>query len=94
MTLLSKNQTLSFPYLYEVVKAHLDRFPNYDTKGRPERVIEDIIKNISTDFNEVCKVFWKQERIYGFGDTQIKVIYDKVIQNTHKLGPNFNTNYT
>jgi len=62
------------------IKEHVDRFPKDGTKGRPERVLEDITQNISTDFHEVCKEFWNRESIYGFGDTQLKELYDKVVQ--------------
>ncbi|GAA0559268.1 DUF1835 domain-containing protein [Chitinophaga japonensis] len=78
---LSKNQSSAFPYLQEVVKAHVDRFPKDGTKGRPEKVIEDITKNISTDFHKVFKEFWDRESIYGFGDSQLKQLYDKVMRN-------------
>ncbi len=81
LTNLSKHHSLAFPYLEEVVQAHLDRFPNDGTKGRPEKVIEDIRKNISTDFHEVCVAFWSRESIYGFGDSQVRKLYDKVMQN-------------
>jgi hypothetical protein len=77
---LSKHQSLVFPYLEEVVQAHVDRFPKDGTKGRPEKVIEDITKNISTDFQTVFQEFWNRESIYGFGDIQLKSLYDKVIQ--------------
>ena len=77
---LSKYQSLAFPYLQDVVKAHVDRFPKDGTKGRPEKVIEDITKNISTDFREVFKEFWNRESIYGFGDVQLKSLYDKVMR--------------
>jgi hypothetical protein len=81
---LAKNKTAAFPYLQEVVTAHVERFPKDGTTGRPERVIEDIIKNIATDFATVFKEFWKRESIYGFGDTQLKHIYNKVMsQRTH-----------
>lgn len=80
---LATNQSLAFPYLQEVVKAHIERFPKDGAKGRPESVLEDIIKNISTDFNKVCAAFWDKESIYGFGDTQLKELYDKVMHN-HK----------
>ncbi|QIP13784.1 DUF1835 domain-containing protein [Spirosoma aureum] len=79
LTNLSTHQSLAFPYLQEVVKAHVDRFPEDGTKGRPELVIEDITKNISTDFHKVFNEFWNRESIYGFGDTQLKSLYDKVI---------------
>src|SRR3989337_2987812 len=81
LTNLSKNQSLTFPYLQEVVNAHVDRFPKDGTKGRPEKVIEDITKNISTDFHKVFKEFWSRESIYGFGDTQLKSLYEKVMHN-------------
>jgi hypothetical protein len=79
LTNLSKHQSVAFPYLQEVVKAHVDRFPKDGTKGRPEKVIEDITKNVSTDFAKVFKEFWNRESIYGFGDTQLKSLYDKVM---------------
>ena len=79
MTNLSKHQSLAFPYIQEVVKAHVDRFPKDGTKGRPEKVIEDITKNISTDFHTVFEEFWNRESIYGFGDSQLKSLYDKVM---------------
>ena len=79
LTILSKDQSLAFPHLQEVVKAHVDRFPKDGTNGRPEKVIEDITKNISTDFQEVFKEFWNRESIYGFGDSQLKILYDKVM---------------
>lgn len=81
LTDLSRNQSLAFPYLQEVVKAHVDRFPKDGTKGRPEKVIEDITQTISTDFNKVFKEFWSRESIYGFGDTQLKSLYDKVMRS-------------
>ena len=78
---LAKNQSFVFPYLQEVVNAHIDRFPKGGINGRPERVIEDITKNISTDFHEVFREFWNRESIYGFGDTQLKSLYDKVMRD-------------
>ncbi|NUY79609.1 DUF1835 domain-containing protein [Flavobacterium sp. MAH-1] len=76
---LATHRSSAFPYLREVVEAHIGRFPKEGTKARPERVLEDIIKNSSTDFHEVCKEFWRREAIYGFGDTQVKELYDKVM---------------
>jgi hypothetical protein len=78
---LAKIQSFAFPYLQEVVKAHIERFPKDGTTGRPEKVIEDITKSISTDFHKVFKEFWNQESIYGFGDTQLRSLYDKVMRD-------------
>lgn len=79
-TNLSKHPSEAFPYLQEVVQAHIDHFPTDGTKGRPEKVIEDIIKNVSTDFQKVFEEFWKRESIYGFGDTHLKSLYNKVMR--------------
>lgn len=76
---LTKSQSSAFPYLQEVIKAHVDRFPKDGSKGRPEKVIEDITKNVSTDFHKVFREFWDRESIYGFGDIQLKHLYDKVM---------------
>lgn len=78
---LAETRSPAFPYLQEVVRAHIDRFPKDGTNGRPERVIEYITKNISTDFHKVFKEFWNRESIYGFGDTQLKSLYDKVMHD-------------
>jgi hypothetical protein len=78
---IAESQTLAFPYLQEVVKAHIDRFPKDETKGKPERVIEDIMQSGSTEFHEVFKEFWERESIYGFGDTQFKHLFDKVMHS-------------
>ena len=45
---LSENKSKAFPYLKEVIDAHIDRFPKEGEKGRPEKLLEDITKNIST----------------------------------------------
>jgi hypothetical protein len=52
---LAENQSPAFLYLQEVVKAHVERFPKDGTEERPERVLEEITKNISTDFHWVFK---------------------------------------
>lgn len=79
LTRFSKIQTSAFPYQQEVVNAHIERFPPDGSKGRPERVLKDIITNVSTDFHKVCQEFWNRESIYGFGDTQVKELYIKIM---------------
>jgi hypothetical protein len=81
LTRLAKYPSAAFPYLQEVIKAQVERFPVDGTMGRPEKVIEDIIKNGSTDFHKVFGEFWNRESIYGFGDTQVKQLYDKIMQH-------------
>lgn len=82
---LSMKPSPAFPYVEEAIEAHVDRFPKEGQKGRPEQVIEDIVAHISTDFDTVFREFWKRESIYGFGDIQVKQIYNKVMLN-HQQG--------
>ena len=77
---LAAQESHSFPYLQEVCNAHIERFPENGEKSRPEKTIEDIITHTSPKFSIVFPEFFKREGIYGFGDTQVKRIYDKVIQ--------------
>ena len=78
LTRLAKNPPAAFPYLLEIIKANVERFPIDGSPGRPERVLEEIIENGVTDFHDVFTEFWKSESIYGFGDTQLRKLYDKV----------------
>jgi hypothetical protein len=75
---LAGSQSPCFPYLKEVCKAHIDRFPKGNKSGRPERVIKEIIQNGTTDFYAIFNAFFEKEGIYGFGDTQLNQIVDKV----------------
>ena len=74
---LGVTQTQSFPCLEEVVQAHVDQYTNAGEKNRPERVIEDIINNVSSEFSEVFREFYGREGVYGFGDVQVKEIYNR-----------------
>lgn len=69
-----------FDYLKEVCQAHIDRFPADKTLGRPESTIQEIIQTQSTAFEVVFTEFTKREGIYGFGDLQVKHMYDRLIQ--------------
>ena len=36
---------------------------------------------VVVDFGKVFREFWNRESIYGFGDTQLRLLYDKVMQS-------------
>jgi hypothetical protein len=78
---LSQQQSACFPYLAEVCRAHIERFAPPNEKGRPERVVAEILASGHKQFPEVFKEFYKREGIYGFGDVQVKRIYDQALQN-------------
>jgi hypothetical protein len=72
---LSNAQSICFPYLREVCKAEMERKRN----SRPERTLRRLMEEGITDFNEIFRRFVEEEGIYGFGDLQIKAIYEKII---------------
>lgn len=74
---LSKNQSDCFQYLEEVCQAQIDRFPTDNTLGRPDKTVKEIIETRSKKFKDVFSEFSNREGIYGFGDTQLKNIYDR-----------------
>lgn len=75
---LSQTVTKAFVSLPEVVQAHIERFPVNGALGRPERAIKEILAQGATTFKEVFLAFIKREGIYGFGDLQVKRMYDVV----------------
>ena len=77
---LSRQSSTVFQQLEEVVQAHIDRFPADHTLGRPEKAIKELIEHKSTDFKVVFAEFSKNHGIYGFGDTQVQQMYDRLVR--------------
>lgn len=74
-SLLVKNR---YPYLPDVIQAHIERYPKQGELSRPERAIQKIIREIkSNDFASAFKIFTQREGIYGYGDLQFKQLYEK-----------------
>jgi hypothetical protein len=74
---LSKMSSNCFEHLEEVCQAHIDRFPTNNSLGRPEQLIKDILESEPMEFYEVFQAFSEKEGIYGFGDLQVKSIYER-----------------
>jgi hypothetical protein len=72
---LSNMVSACFPYLREVCDAEIERKKN----GRPETTLRRIMKNGFTDFNEIFAKFRAEEGIYGFGDWQVRTLYEKLM---------------
>lgn len=68
-----------FPFLKDAAKANLQRFPSDGSLGRPEQTLLDIMKETGSDeFGPVFREFYKRESIYGFGDLQVKRLFDEL----------------
>lgn len=75
----SRPLAASFPFLEDAVEAHIDRFPEDGGPGRPERTLMAILDETGDPgFGPVFLEFWRREAVYGFGDTQVRRIYDRL----------------
>ncbi|MFZ1323001.1 MAG: DUF1835 domain-containing protein [Ignavibacteria bacterium] len=74
----STEDSKCFHHLKEVCKA------NADKAYRTEKTIKEILNNENSDFKNLFSEFCKREGIYGYGDLQVKRIYDKVMAVVHK----------
>ena len=74
-----------YPFILPAVKAHMERKPSHKNAGRPIQSLLTIMKELETDdFEPVFKEFNKRESIYGFGDLQVKRLFDEIINNRDK----------
>lgn len=79
LSTLSKTKTTSFPYFQEVIQAHIDRFPTNGELGRPQQRLLAIKAQLqTTNFKPIFQQFSKEEGIYGFGDSQVKAMFDEL----------------
>ena len=75
-----------FPFLEPAINAHKERFPHNERPGRPSQSLIDIMTEFgSHDFRRVFREFCKLESIYGFGDLQVRRLFDDII-NTKDSG--------
>jgi hypothetical protein len=71
-----------YPFILNAVEAHVNRIPNENSPGRPKQTLIDIMNDLGTDsFGVVNKEFNKRESIYGFGDLQVKRLFDEIKNN-------------
>lgn len=74
---LAKTKTTSFPHFQEVLQAHIDRFPRNGELGRPQQRLLAIKTQLQTNnFGQIFQQFSEEEAIYGFGDLQVKAMFD------------------
>tara|TARA_Y100000385_G_scaffold290686_1_gene364911 strand:+ start:730 stop:1458 length:729 start_codon:yes stop_codon:yes gene_type:complete len=64
------------PRLPEVVDAHESRKRNLEESGRPEQALQKIKNDGTNKFEEVFRMFSNHEAIYGYGDLQVKRMWE------------------
>jgi hypothetical protein len=67
----SETSTTCFPYLPKVYTAYIQSVQH----RRPERILQQLIENGITDFDQLFTFFSRSEGIYGYGDLQVKEMY-------------------
>jgi len=78
----SKHLKNTYPFIFAAVEAHIERIPTDGELGRPSQSLLQIMKELETDeFEPVFNEFNKRESIYGFGDFQVKRIFDELKKN-------------
>lgn len=73
---LSKRVSPCFRHLEEVCQAQLDRISADPSQRRPEKLILELLAKGITDFDTLFSQFSEREGIYGFGDLQVKELFD------------------
>ena len=76
-----------FPFLLKSIQAHKDRKLFSKEPGRPEQTLLQIVKDLNNPgFGPVFREFCKREAVYGFGDIQVKRLYDSVLMSDFQEG--------
>lgn len=68
------------PFVYPAVQAHAERFPEEAGLGKPETILKEIVDELDNpDFGTAFRLFNKRAAIYGFGDLQVKRMWDTLL---------------
>ena len=82
---IAKDLADKYSFLLPAIKAHLERERTDEALGRPQQTIVEIIEELQTDkFGLVFQEFCRRESIYGFGDLQVKRMFDEVLNKVQK----------
>jgi len=76
MKRLSRQFEGSLAFMADTVDAHLDRLPLDDPGSRPMRALVRLKGELGNHFGRVFQAFSRVEAIYGFGDLQVKRMWD------------------
>lgn len=68
-----------YPFIVNAVDAHIERIPHGNDPGRPVRALKEIMKDFETnEFGPVFREFNRRESIYGFGDLQVRRLFESI----------------
>jgi hypothetical protein len=79
LTEIGEKLSEDFPFLPKTIRALIESIPTENSIGRPSRVLREIKNSLDeVSFGKVFRAFCKQEAIYGYGDLQVKRLYDQL----------------
>lgn len=73
---IAQYKSPAFRFLPDIYKACKEGFPTTVEEGRPHLLIKELKQKYPQNFSKVFEEFSLLEGIYGYGDAQVKSIYD------------------
>lgn len=82
---LSHQTAPELPFLYPAVLAWKESIPHGDFPGKPKEALKEISAQLNTDdFGKIFRAFHIKYAIYGYGDLQMKRLWDEVKKEESK----------
>ncbi|MEB2779677.1 DUF1835 domain-containing protein [Algoriphagus sp. C2-6-M1] len=76
---LSRQTSPELPFLYPAVLAWKDSLPHGDYPGKPKAALKEIAAQLGTDdFGKIFRAFNIKYAIYGYGDLQVKRLWEEL----------------
>lgn len=70
----------AFPFVLAAVEAHEASLPSEAGEGRPRETLRRLMKELGNeDFGKVFKSFCEEEYIYGYGDLQVRRMWEDIV---------------
>lgn len=74
-------QDSNLAFMIGAAQANVDRFPMGSAESRPIKTLIEIMKELGADdFDPVFREFCLREPIYGYGDLQVRIMFDHIIK--------------
>jgi len=78
---IAKKYSNRYNFLMPAIRAQIDRMPDCNGLGQPERSLLAIMNELKTEaFPPVFRLFHQREGIYSFGDLQVKRMFDELLK--------------
>lgn len=76
---LGQQLSTSYSFLLPAIQAHIRRLPDKNGRTYIHTILSKIMRELETeDFGTIFREFNRREAIYGFGDLQVRRLYDQI----------------